>query len=458
MSKKSSLFACQQCGYQTPKWLGKCPECQQWNTLVEERIERDKTLASSFYTLNSKPLPLTQIESDSNPRIVTGIHELDRLLGGGLVAGSTTLLGGDPGIGKSTLVLQIQNQLTKQGKKTFYLTGEESLAQIRLRAERLGIQNQNITVLSENNLETALQTVAQYEPDFLVVDSIQTVYLPDLGSAPGSVSQVRECAGKLLYFTKSKGLVTWLVGHITKEGSLAGPKILEHLVDTVLYFEGDRGQPYRLLRTFKNRYGATHEVGVFEMGEKGLMEIENPSSFFLSHKEQSRPGSVVVSSLEGTRPILAELQALVVPSHLATPRRVTVGVDSSRVALLAAVLEKVCGFVLANQDIFINVVGGLSLEEPAIDLGVLLAMVSSLKNKSLPPSYLVLGEVGLTGEIRPVAGALFRILEGKKLGYKNILLPKKSAQDLKAAQGNQDLSGIEFYPVGTVHEALEFLK
>ncbi len=457
MASKQSVYACQQCGHQSAKWLGKCPECGQWNSFVEEFITKNKNPKNDFFTLNSEPKSLPDIASNPTPRLSTNLTELDRLLGGGLVWGSVSLLGGEPGIGKSTLMLQVQNKLAKQNKKVFYLSGEESLEQIKLRAKRLGMESANIMILAENNLETALTHIQKFSPDFLVVDSIQTIYLPDLGSTPGSVSQIRECAGKLLYYSKSKGVITWLVGQVTKEGTLAGPKILEHLVDTVLYFEGDQGQSHRILRTFKNRFGATHEVAVFEMVEHGLKEVINPSEFFLSHMLEQKPGSVVVSSLEGTRPILAELQALVVQSHLGTPRRVSLGVDANRVSLLAAVLEKICGYALGQNDIFINIVGGLSISEPAIDLGILLAMTSSLLGKKLPKQSLVVGEVGLTGEVRAVTGMSFRLSEAAKLGYQKIIFPKKNLDEIKNSELLQQHQ-LELYPVGHVQEALELFR
>ncbi len=431
MVKTQTLYECQQCGYQSPKWLGKCSDCGAWNSFVEGRSEaltRGKG-AENFYTLQSKLAPLNEIGTSAPPRVMTQLTELDRLLGGGMVPGSVILLGGDPGIGKSTLVLQILARLGEQGGKVAYLSGEESADQIKLRAERLGVKSNNLFVMTENDLSRALPQIEALKPQMLVVDSIQTVYQPDLGSAPGSVTQVRECAGKLLYLAKSRGFTVLLVGHVTKEGSLAGPKILEHMVDTVLYFEGDRGQPYRILRTFKNRFGSVSELAVYEMRGSGLIEVTNPSELFLSDSPELAPGSVVVSSLKGTRPLLAELQALVTPSSLGMPRRVTVGVDSQRVALLCAVLEKIVGLHLGGQDIFLNVVGGLDVDEPAVDLGVLLAIVSSFQNRALQKRTLVLGEVGLSGEIRPVAGEALRLHEASRLGFQRAILPKKGSSE-----------------------------
>jgi len=432
MAKVATVYECQQCGYQSPKWLGKCSDCGAWNSFVEGRPEaltRPKAGADTFYSLQSKLAPLEEIGTKAPPRVLTRLSELDRLLGGGMVPGSVILLGGDPGIGKSTLVLQVLARLGEAGGKVAYLSGEESADQIKLRAERLGVKSPNLFVMTENDLSRALPQIEALKPQMLVVDSIQTVYQPDLGSAPGSVTQVRECAGKLLYLAKSRGFTVLLVGHVTKEGALAGPKILEHMVDTVLYFEGDRGQPYRILRTFKNRFGSVSELAVYEMRGSGLVEVTNPSELFLSDSPELAPGSVVVSSLKGTRPLLAELQALVTPSSLGMPRRVTVGVDSQRVALLCAVLEKIVGLHLGGQDIFLNVVGGLDVDEPAVDLGVLLAIVSSFQNRALQKRTLVLGEVGLSGEIRPVAGEAIRLQEASRLGFQRAILPKKGSQE-----------------------------
>lgn len=432
MAKVVTVYECQQCGYQSPKWLGKCSDCGAWNSFVEARPEtlaKGKTTSENFYSLSSKLAPLDEVGTQAPPRFLTRMSELDRLLGGGMVPGSVILLGGDPGIGKSTLVLQVLSRLSEEGGKVAYLSGEESADQIKLRAERLGVKSKNLFVMTENDLSRALPQIEALKPQMLVVDSIQTVYQPDLGSAPGSVTQVRECAGKLLYLAKSRGFTVLLVGHVTKEGSLAGPKILEHMVDTVLYFEGDRGQPYRILRTFKNRFGSVSELAVYEMRGSGLVEVTNPSELFLSDSPELAPGSVVVSSLKGTRPLLAELQALVTPSSLGMPRRVTVGVDSQRVALLCAVLEKIVGLHLGGQDIFLNVVGGLDVDEPAVDLGVLIAIVSSFQNRALQRRTLVLGEVGLSGEIRPVAGEAIRLQEASRLGFQRVILPKKGSSE-----------------------------
>ncbi len=448
MPKASTLYQCQQCGYQSPKWLGRCSDCGAWNSFTEERISAAPASRSeNFYTLKSELTTLDKIGSEAPPRILTQLGEFDRLVGGGMVPGSVILLGGDPGIGKSTLVLQLLSQLAERGNKVAYLSGEESADQIKLRAQRLGVKAAHLYVMTENDLSTALPKIEKLSPQLLVVDSIQTVYLPELNSAPGSVTQVRECAGKLLYMAKSKGFIVLLVGHVTKEGSLAGPKILEHLVDTVLYFEGDHGQAFRLLRTFKNRFGSVSELAVFEMLSQGLREVVNPSELFLSENPEVSPGSVVISSLKGTRPLLAELQALVTPSSFGMPRRVVVGVDGQRVALLVAVLEKVVGLPLGSQDIFLNVVGGLDVDEPSVDLGVLLAMTSSFQGKSLKTRTLVLGEVGLNGEVRAVAGIPLRLQEANRLGFKQVILPKAGFREKAPA-------GLELLRVGNVGEAI----
>jgi len=452
MAKVLTVYECQQCGYQSPKWLGKCSDCGAWNSFVEARSEtltKQKGGSENFYSLSSKLAPLEEVGTQAPPRFMTRFTELDRLLGGGMVPGSVILLGGDPGIGKSTLVLQVLAKLGATGKVA-YLSGEESADQIKLRAERLGVKAKGLFVMTENDLSRALPQLEELKPQMLVVDSIQTVYLPELGSAPGSVTQVRECAGKLLYLAKSRGFTVLLVGHVTKEGSLAGPKILEHMVDTVLYFEGDRGQPYRILRTFKNRFGSVSELAVYEMRGSGLAEVTNPSELFLSDSPELAPGSVVVSSLKGTRPLLAELQALVTPSSLGMPRRVTVGVDSQRVALLCAVLEKIVGLHLGGQDIFLNVVGGLDVDEPAVDLGVLLAIVSSFQGRAMQKRTLVLGEVGLSGEIRPVTGEVIRLQEAARLGFTRVILPKKGSQEKLPKD-------LELERVKNVQEALDRL-
>jgi len=453
MPKPQTVFACQSCGAQSPKWLGKCPDCGKWNTFAEETYQPQETAERfsdpAFLTLSSEAKPLDQISTEAVDRFGSGNSELDRLLGGGIVPGSLTLLGGDPGIGKSTLVLQMLGAAA-QTAPVLYLSGEESASQIKLRAQRLGVSSERLFVLSENNLRNALKVVEKLKPKLLVVDSIQTVFLPELESAPGSLTQVRECAGKLLYLTKSQGISTWLVGHMTKEGMIAGPKVLEHLVDTVLYFEGDKGLAFRLLRTNKNRYGSTNEVGVFEMAAKGLLPVQNPSALFLSDSAELSPGSAVVVSLEGTRPFLVEVQVLVTSSNLGTPRRVSLGVDGNRLSLLIAILEKGAGLSFAGMDVFLNVVGGLKLSETGCDLGVLAALISSHRGRPLRPGTVFIGEAGLSGEIRPVSQIDLRLAEIARLGFTRVILSGKTP-------GLKSKEGLALERVRTINEVLEII-
>ncbi|MFO1519394.1 MAG: DNA repair protein RadA [bacterium] len=454
MPKAQTVFSCQNCGYQSPKWLGKCPDCNKWNSFAEENFQAAQPTAArfsdpGFVTLCSEALPITEVTSQSVARFTSGNSELDRLLGGGIVPSSLTLLGGDPGIGKSTLVLQMLGAVTENAP-VLYVSGEESASQIKLRAERLGVRSDRLFVLSENNLRKAIQAVEKIQPRLLVVDSIQTVFLPELESAPGSLTQVRECAGKLLYVTKSQPMATWLVGHMTKEGMIAGPKVLEHLVDTVLYFEGDKGQAYRLLRTNKNRFGSTNEVGVFEMAGQGLLPIQNPSALFLSDSAEAAPGSVVVSSLEGTRPFLVEVQVLVTSSNLGMPRWVSLGVDGNRLSLLVAILEKIVGLSFAGMDIFVNVVGGLKLSETGCDLGLLAALASSHRGRPLQRGTVLIGEAGLSGEVRPVAQIDLRLAEIERLGFKRVILSHKTPKP-------KGKGSLELVFVKDVQEALEVL-
>ncbi len=453
MAKSQTVFSCQNCGYQSAKWLGKCPDCNKWNSFAEETYQNQETAARfsdpKFITLTSEALPISQVTSISVDRFSSGNTELDRLLGGGVVPGSLILLGGDPGIGKSTLVLQMLGAISKLAP-VLYVSGEESASQIKLRAERLGVKSDQLFVLSENNLRKALEAVEKIKPKFLVVDSIQTIFLPEFESAPGSLTQVRECAGKLLYLTKSTGMTTCLVGHVTKEGMIAGPKVLEHLVDTVLYFEGDKGLAYRLLRTNKNRFGSTNEVGVFEMAREGLVPIQNPSALFLSDSAEAAPGSVVVSSLEGTRPFLVEVQVLVTSSNLGTPRRVALGLDNNRLSILVAILEKIVGLSFAGQDIFVNVVGGLKLSEPACDLGILAALASSHRGKPLKRGTVLIGETGLSGEVRPVGQIDLRLAEIERLGFERVILSHKTPKTKLKGK-------LEMHFVKDVQEVLEIL-
>ncbi len=426
MTKARTIYVCQQCGYRSPKWLGRCPGCGQWETLVEERPKETRVTVEI-----PKPLPLSELPYEEGQRISTGLKELDQVLGGGLVPGSLVLLGGDPGIGKSTLLLQVMHHLALGGYKVLYLSAEESIQQIKLRASRLKIEAEGLFILSETNLDLALEALDELSPSVLVVDSIQTVYLPDLSSAPGSVAQVRECAARLLRLAKAREIAVFLVGHVTKEGALAGPRVLEHLVDTVLYFEGDRGASFRILRAVKNRFGSTNEIGVFEMTTLGLSPVTNPSELFLSQTTSEIPGSVVVATVEGTRPVLVEVQALVTNTPLAVPRRTSVGFDVQRLAMLAAILEKRVGLNFYDRDIYLNVVGGLKLAEPGADLAVVLALASSRLDKALPPQTVVFGEVGLTGEVRPVSQVEMRLKEAAKLGFQQAYLPKGNLEGFK---------------------------
>lgn len=431
MPKVKTFYQCQSCGYTTPKWLGKCPDCGEWNTLVEERKETvPSRLDLPAHLRKSEPLLLSSIKAGYGERTSTKIKELDRVLGGGVVTGSVVLVGGDPGIGKSTLLLQALSGLSRSGR-VLYVSGEESPEQIKIRAERLSINTEEIVLLSETSLRGIIDTALKLVPKAMVVDSIQTVYTEELLSAPGSVSQVRECAAKLMIFAKKSDIPIFLVGHVTKEGAIAGPRVLEHIVDTVLYFEGDRGHSYRILRTVKNRFGSTNEIGIFEMSDSGLLEVENPSELFLLGRPVNVSGSTVVASLEGTRPLMVEIQSLVSQSNFGMPRRTTIGVDFNRVNLLVAVLEKRAGLYLGGMDIFVNVVGGLRIVEPAVDLGIIATIASSLKEIPIDPGTFVFGEVGLSGEIRAIAQAEIRIKEAAKIGFKKAVIPFGNAEKIK---------------------------
>ncbi len=435
MSKIKTIFQCQSCGFVSPKWLGKCPDCGTWNSFLEEKQSTSKGIMKrqTFNNL-TLPLPITDIDVSKEDRLTTGIEELDRVLGGGIVSGSLILIGGDPGIGKSTLVLQLLNGLFSDKptshkprslnlRKALYISGEESLKQIKLRANRLNIDNPNIVVLSETCIEDIFAQISDLKPSVLVIDSIQTVFTQEVPSAPGSVGQVRESASQLMHFAKQAHVPTFIVGHVTKEGAIAGPRVLEHIVDTVLYFEGNRGHSYRILRAVKNRFGSTNEIGIFEMRDHGLIEISNPSELFLSEKPENISGTTVASTIEGTRPLMVEIQALVSQSTLGIPRRTSIGVDINRVNLLIAVLEKIGGFHLGGMDIFLNIVGGLRVVETAIDLGVITTIASSFKEIPIKEKTFLFGEVGLSGEIRAVSQAEARIKEGSKIGFKEAILP-----------------------------------
>jgi DNA repair protein RadA/Sms len=449
MAKTKMKFICQNCGYESPKWLGKCPGCGTWNSFVEEVLTVERTsLGGIRSTVKEKAYLITEIVGDNEPRYVTPIGELNRVLGGGFVPGSLILVGGDPGIGKSTLLLQASHAMTERSCKVLYVSGEESVKQTKLRADRLGIRSSLLYVLSETNVEHIEAQIDEIQPDFVVIDSIQTVYHPAATSAPGSVSQVRECTGHFMRIAKTKNIPTVLVGHVTKQGEIAGPRLLEHMVDCVLYFEGERHHSYRILRSVKNRFGSTNEMGIFEMKEDGLAEVTNPSELFLSERPIGVSGSTVVASLEGTRPVLVELQALVSPSNFASPRRMATGTDHHRVSMIIAVLEKRVGLLLQNQDAYIKIAGGVRLDEPAIDLAIAIAIASSFRDKPTHPYDVILGEIGLTGEVRAVSRAEQRVREAHKLGFKRVILPEKSLK------GWEPPAGIEVFGVNTVLDAL----
>jgi DNA repair protein RadA/Sms len=455
MAKKSgkTLFSCQGCGHQSPKWLGRCPDCGQWDGFVEEVAVAGNASGPlrGISSLKAEPISIDHVDLVDQARITTCIGELDRVLGGGLVAGSLVLIGGDPGIGKSTLMLQALHGMAEQGYKVLYVSGEESVQQLRMRSQRLAASAPKLLVVSEIDLDAILAMVARHSPDVLVIDSIQTMYSSDLTSAPGSVSQVRDSAMRLMLNAKKSNIPTLLVGHVTKDGAIAGPKLLEHMVDTVLYFEGDRNHVFRILRTVKNRFGSTNEIGVFEMQAGGLIEVSNPSAVFLSERPENAPGSVVTASMEGTRPILVELQALASSTHLGTPRRTVLGLDPHRVALLVAVMEKKLGLHLNGHDIFMNVAGGVKIDEPAVDLGVLAAMASSFLDKPVAHHTLVLGEVGLAGEVRAISNLEIRLMEAHKMGFKRCLAPASNIKRVSAPEG------IELIGVTNVEQAMETL-
>jgi len=457
MAKVKTVYSCTACGAQFPKWAGQCQDCGDWNTLQEEaapaRISSSATSAKAAarfegFAPKAKVQKLPQVNVQATMRFGTGLAELDRVLGGGLVPGSIILLGGDPGIGKSTLILQSLSLLSEH-KKTLYVTGEESAEQIALRAQRLGVQDSDLNLLADNQLEGILDVAIEHKPEVLVMDSIQTLYTDTLQSAPGSVAQVRETASRLVRYGKQTGTIVILVGHVTKEGALAGPRVLEHMVDTVLYFEGERNSSFRLIRAIKNRFGAVNEIGVFAMTDAGLKEVTNPSAMFIKRAQDDATGSVILVSQEGTRPLLVEVQSLVDQSSLANPRRVTVGLDNQRLAMLLAVVNRHAGYSLYDQDVFVNVIGGVKVHEPAADLAILLSVLSSFKNRPLDNDLAVFGEVGLTGEIRPVQNGLDRIREVEKLGFKRLIIPKGN-------QGGIKSSKLNIMPVSTLEDAVRY--
>jgi DNA repair protein RadA/Sms len=453
--KKSAkiIYCCQACGYQTPKWMGKCPDCGTWDSIVEERatVGPFRNAARVTTSQQTAPVPIDTIELEKENRLLTGIQEFDRVLGGGLVPGTLVLVGGDPGIGKSTLMLQALYGLANQGHKVLYISGEESNQQIRLRSQRLMTVSSELMVVAEVEIDTILAMIQTVQPRVVVIDSIQTMYSAELTSAPGSVSQVRESTVRLMLMAKKTGIPIFLVGHVTKEGAIAGPKLLEHMVDTVMYFEGDRNHIFRILRAVKNRFGSTNEIGVFEMKDQGLDEVANPSAVFLAERPANAPGSAVTASMEGTRPILVELQALASSTSFGTPRRTILGLDSNRVALLAAVMEKQLGMHLMGYDIFMNVAGGVKVIEPAVDLAIVSAIASSFLDKPIADGTIVLGEVGLTGEVRAIGQVDTRVAEAGKMGFNRCMVPQGNSKRIR------EIDGIKVEGIKSVSEAVDIL-
>lgn len=451
MAKKSTtVFFCQECGHESSKWMGQCPACKKWNTFVEEKVNVTNSKITPFREA-AKPVKIGSISMKEEERMYTGIAELDRVLGGGIMQGSLTLVGGDPGIGKSTLLLQMCRLLANANRKVLYISGEESLKQIKFRAVRIGEFEDTMMLLCETNLGIVEETIRHTEPEIVVIDSIQTMYQESVASAPGSVSQVREATNVFLQLAKGMGTSIFIVGHVTKEGTVAGPRVLEHMVDAVLYFEGDRYASYRILRGVKNRFGSTNEIGVFEMRKEGLIEVENPSEYMLTGKPAGASGSVVVCSVEGTRPILIEIQALVCRTNFGIPRRQTTGTDFNRVNLLMAVLEKRLGLQIGDCDAYVNIAGGMKISEPAIDLGLIMAIVSSFKNRAIDEKTIVFGEVGLSGEVRAVSMAQQRVQEAKKLGYETVIMPRVNVE------GMDTIDGIRIIGVGGIGEAIDVI-
>lgn len=449
---KTTAFFCQNCGYESAKWQGQCPACHEWNTFTEEPVVKVAgSAAVKKAAAEIKPVRLSEVHTDEKQRISSGMEELDRVLGGGIVAGSLMLVGGDPGIGKSTLLLQVCHNLTRDGHKVLYVSGEESAQQIKLRAQRIGDFKDDLMLLCETNLELVRSVIEKTKPEIVVIDSIQTMYHETVSAAPGSVSQVREATNVLMQIAKGMGISIFLVGHVTKEGVVAGPRVLEHMVDTVLYFEGDRYASYRILRGVKNRFGSTNEIGVFEMFQSGLREVSNPSEYMLEGKPENASGSIVACSMEGSRPILIEIQALVCHTNLPMPRRTTAGTDFNRVNLLLAVLEKRAGMQMSSCDVYVNIAGGIRMTEPAIDLGLILALVSSYKDIAIDEKTIAFGEVGLSGEIRSVNMAQQRVQEAKKLGFETVLMPRVSMKAL------QKTDGIHIVGLETVRDAVQYL-
>ena len=453
-AKKTAYF-CKECGMESSKWLGQCPGCGAWGSFVEEPVVRTSTGKAVAHKESRQPSKLSEVEFSEDTRIASGIEELDRVLGGGIVVGSLVLVGGDPGIGKSTLLLQMCQKLVQQGKKVLYVSGEESEKQIKMRADRLGGVQSDLLVMSETDLDIVAETITRSTPDVVIIDSIQTMYREEIGSAPGSVGQVRETTSTLLRLAKGMSISIFIVGHVTKEGVVAGPRVLEHMVDTVLYFEVDGGASYRFLRGVKNRFGSTNEVGVFEMRGSGLAEVANPSEFMLQGKPEDAPGSVVACSMEGTRPILVEVQGLVCQTNFNYPKRTAAGIDFNRVNLLLAVLEKRLGVRMSDMDAYINVAGGMRLNEPAVDMGIVLAILSSYRNQVIDGRTICFGEIGLVGEVRAVSMAEARVQEAAKLGFERCILPEVNRRQLDLDQ--MDLKGLKLVGISNVYELLEIL-
>lgn len=462
--KTSTIFFCQNCGHESAKWMGQCPACKEWNTFVEETVNRTDTRPTGGRKTGGRmsPCVLSQVMIQEESKLLTGIGELDRVLGGGIVQGSLILVGGDPGIGKSTLLLQVCRNISLAGHKVLYISGEESQVQIKMRADRIGSFTEQMLLLCETGLGDIEEVIRREKPEVVVIDSIQTMFNDNVSAAPGSVSQVRESTGVLLQLAKGLGVSVFIVGHVTKEGTVAGPRVLEHMVDTVLYFEGDRHASYRILRGVKNRFGSTNEIGVFEMREQGLTEVVNASEYMLTGRPENASGSVVACTMEGTRPLLVEIQALVCHSNFGIPRRQTTGTDFNRVNLLMAVLEKRSGIQLAGCDAYVNITGGMKIMEPAIDLGIVLAILSSFRNRVLNPRLTAFGEVGLSGEVRGVSMAKQRVAEAKKLGFEICVLPWVNAKDVlqegseKKGSGSED-GGMQIIGVKTVQDAIDRL-
>ncbi|MBR2275618.1 MAG: DNA repair protein RadA [Lachnospiraceae bacterium] len=452
-AKRTTVFFCSQCGYESAKWLGQCPGCREWNTFVEENVSKQvrNSVGKGAVSSDHAPSKLSAISLDQEERIATNIEEFDRVLGGGIVRGSLVLVGGDPGIGKSTLLLQVCKKLSDQAEEVLYVSGEESLKQIKMRAIRIGDFNDHLSLFCETDLSLITETIRREKPKVVVIDSIQTMYSDTVTSAPGSVSQVREATGILLQLAKTLNIAIFIVGHVTKEGVVAGPRVLEHMVDSVLYFEGDRFASYRILRGVKNRFGSTNEIGVFEMRGEGLIEVKNPSEYMLSGRPEDASGSVVACAMEGTRPILLEIQALVSRTSFGFPKRQATGADINRVNLLMAVLENRIGLKTSEYDAYINVAGGLRMVEPAIDLGIVMAVVSSYRNKIIPKDVIVFGEVGLSGEVRSVSQPELRVAEAKKLGFQTCILPKSALAQAKR------VTGIKLLGIGSLSEILKYL-